>query len=434
MRYPHRLLPTPGVFLGLLLFGCGEGSGGAGQGGPKGLDGPDFTIEPELETVYTVGALEGEVWETFGNVSNLAFDPDGNLYILDRDASHVVMVDRAGGYVRTISKKGEGPGELANPFGMVLLTGPRIAVYDFAKRGFQVFSREGEFLEGVAFDPQRGMPGRRLWADPQDRVVSAGGIRFRMGPDGPDAPPPGRPIERFGLDGSQETLYTAWQAPPPEEEASGELSTSSGSMRLQMRAMRAFDPQLQVGVLSDGRIAVVDSVGYRVKLVTEAGAVASTLERPIEPVPVTDRIAEAERERQLAELAEGGGPGGAVMLTATSGGGGSIGVDREAIRKMMEDRIADMLFADAIPVIAAVAVDWNDRIWLQRSALPGEDGPTDVLTPDGRYLGTIAPDGMRIPQAFGPEGLVAYVEEDDLGVQTVRVARLVEGALETQGG
>jgi hypothetical protein len=31
---------------------------------------------------------------------------------------------------------------------------------------------------------------------------------------------------------------------------------------------------------------------------------------------------------------------------------------------------------------------------------------------------------MRIPQAFGPGGLVAYIEEDELEVQRVRVARL----------
>ena len=58
--------------------------------------------------------------------------------------------------------------------------------------------------------------------------------------------------------------------------------------------------------------------------------------------------------------------------------------------------------------------------------MPGQDGPTDVLTPDGAYLGTIAADGLRIPDAFGPGGLVAYIEEDELEVQRVRVARLAE--------
>lgn len=431
---------APAVLLGAALAVACGGSGPEGSAsGPRGLDAPDFTIAPQLETVYAVGALDGEPWETFGNVSNLAFDRDGYLYILDRDAGHVVLIDPAGSYVRTISNKGEGPGELGNPFGMVLLSGPRVAVFDFQKQGFQVFDRDGEFLESVSFDPQEGMPGGRMYAMPDDRVLSAGGIRIRMSGEGPEEPPPGRPLDLFGLDGGHETAYTAWEAPPPEREDTQELQSSGGRMRIQMQQSRAFEPELHVGVLSDGRIAVADSVGYRVKLVTPAGSVASTLERGVAPIEVTESIADAERARRLAELEEGGGPagGGAVTITAsrTGGSGGSVGIDRDAIRNMMRDRVESMLFSDAIPVIERMAVDWNDRIWVQRSALPGEEGPTDVLTPDGQYLGTIGVEGMRIPQAFGPDGLVAYIEQDELEVQRVRVARLSDDeALEGASG
>lgn len=54
------------------------------------------------------------------------------------------------------------------------------------------------------------------------------------------------------------------------------------------------------------------------------------------------------------------------------------------------------------------------------------DGPIDVLTPDGRYLGTFSADEVSMPGAFGPEGLAAFVEVDELGVQTVVVKRLPE--------
>ena len=55
----------------------------------------------------------------------------------------------------------------------------------------------------------------------------------------------------------------------------------------------------------------------------------------------------------------------------------------------------------------------------------------DVWSPDGRYVGTLPPDGLRTPDAFGPDGLMAYVELDEMEVPTVRVVRLV--ALEPQG-
>ena len=52
-------------------------------------------------------------------------------------------------------------------------------------------------------------------------------------------------------------------------------------------------------------------------------------------------------------------------------------------------------------------------------------GPIDVITPEGEYLGTL-PDS-RMPNAFGPDGLVAYVEVDELDVPTVVVKRLPAG-------
>ena len=48
-----------------------------------------------------------------------------------------------------------------------------------------------------------------------------------------------------------------------------------------------------------------------------------------------------------------------------------------------------------------------------------------MLTADGRYLGSYRTGAMRIPDAFGPNGLAAYAETNELGVQTVVVKRWV---------
>jgi hypothetical protein len=50
-----------------------------------------------------------------------------------------------------------------------------------------------------------------------------------------------------------------------------------------------------------------------------------------------------------------------------------------------------------------------------------------VITPDGGYLGTFPPDGLRIPDAFGPDGLLARIETDEYDVPTVVVERLPDG-------
>ncbi|WP_420449809.1 hypothetical protein [Candidatus Palauibacter sp.] len=42
----------------------------------------------------------------------------------------------------------------------------------------------------------------------------------------------------------------------------------------------------------------------------------------------------------------------------------------------------------------------------------------------GRYLGSYRTGATQLPDAFGPEGLAAFIERDELDVQTVIVKRL----------
>ena len=53
-----------------------------------------------------------------------------------------------------------------------------------------------------------------------------------------------------------------------------------------------------------------------------------------------------------------------------------------------------------------------------------EDGPIDVLSTDGEYVGTYAAGAMTMPDAFGPDGLAAFVELGEFDVSRVVVRRL----------
>jgi len=56
---------------------------------------------------------------------------------------------------------------------------------------------------------------------------------------------------------------------------------------------------------------------------------------------------------------------------------------------------------------------------------PGNDaGPIDVLTMDGRYIGTYAEGEVALPAAFGPAGPVAFIERNEFDVAKVVVRRL----------
>ena len=442
MRLPDasRGLPAMGPALRvgltaiLLCSGCGVDSG---DGSPRsaGLDSPDFSIEASVETVYTVGTLDGAPWETFGNISSLAFDADATLFILDESAGHVVAIDSSGGYMRTISRRGEGPGELARPAGVALFSDGRIGVMDFAKIGLQLFSRDGAFLDAIRFEAGEGIPGNPFFPMPDHSLVTGEVFRRTVS----DRPGEGRPIMRFRPDGSGELLYAAWPGPPVDDSRLEDVQ--SGAIFVQLRPIQAFPPPLELGALRDGRVVIVDSVGYRIRILAPdgpEGAALTMLERPLVPVEVTDRVRDAERERRLALLDSEEIPQDVLMegistvfIQPPSGSSGPP--DPAALEASLRDtyrrQIGNMVFPAEIPVIASIAVDWSDRIWVQRTALPGEPGPTDILKADGRYLGTIPPEGPRIPAAFGPDGLLAYIETDELGVQRVRVVRLTADEL-----
>lgn len=417
------------------LFTCGEArSGGEGTGGAMGLAGPDVQLAAVTEDLYTVGAIDGEDWETFGSVGSVAFDAEGNLHVFDRGAHRIVVVAPGGDLLRTVGQEGEGPGEIGGPMAAATFPDGRTAVFEFGMPGaFEVFGPDGSHLETVTVDITKGVPGDMLVPLPDGRMLTAGGGRVRLA--GPGSSPDGdaedepaedrRPLQAYSLDGTDpQSFYEAWDLPPAGEGEEATAADEGGRrvMTMRMARTRAFEPGLYFGVLSDGSVALADSIGWRVKLLAPDGAVASTLERPIVPLQVTASMEEEERTRRLAALE--GGP--RITMVGVAGGLAGGGELPAAMQEAMRRGIEEMIFADEVPVIANLAVDLEDRIWIARSGPLGEDdGPTDIATPTGDYMGTLPSDGLRIPDAFGPGGLMAYLESDDLGVETVRVIRLI---------
>ena len=87
-----------------------------------------------------------------------------------------------------------------------------------------------------------------------------------------------------------------------------------------------------------------------------------------------------------------------------------------------------MEFYHEMPVLLALRTGWEGTTWVLRRGEEGTDGnPIDLIASDGRYLGTLASGSIALPAAFGPDGLVAFVERDDLDVPYVVVKRLPEG-------
>lgn len=383
-----------------------------------------LTVEP----AYEIGGMNAQDWQLLGTPVLVGFDADGALKVLDENNYRVLSVDPSGSLGWEAGGEGGGPGEFGLPMGMAVEPSGGVTVYDLGHQAFVQFAADGSYIDQEPHALSDGIPGRELVADPLGGIVfsSAGGVSVRrQGGDASVSVSGGgsQPIRRMLAGGRDGVAYQAWRMPTPPMEA-----MSGGAMQMQMPAERAFEPDLFYSPLNDGRLVVVDTVDYSVKVVGSNGAIDHILRRPIEPQRVGRSEREAEKQRRLDELEEGGGPQVRMLVRGGSGGssGGNIQTPgASAMREMMEGRIENMVFADYIPVIADVGVDpWNGQIWVRRTGDDlGEDGPIDVLTAEGDYLGTLAAT-ERMPDAFGPGGLVAYVETDEFDVTRIEVARV----------
>ncbi|MXW16383.1 MAG: hypothetical protein F4139_00420 [Gemmatimonadetes bacterium] len=381
----------------------------------------DAPLTATTEDIYTVGTSAGEDWETFGGIGTVAFNAAGELSVFDSQSRRVIVVDADGGHLRTFGREGEGPGELQFPLAFTVLSDGRAVIFDFGRPGtFEIYDAVGAFETGVTVDIMQGVPGSLLLPLADGRLVSAGGPRFNFpSPDDESAAEEvyRRDIHVFSLAGDDtEVLYRAWDLPPTESEVT--IEDEQGRPEMTINRMRAFEPGLHLAVHVDGRLAVVDSTTYEVKLVDADGNVTGTIGRPIAPTVVTEEIREATRAQRIEAYSATTAIGfmGQEMSSAESA----------QMRETFLTQVETMVFADEIPVIAGMAVDREGRFWITRApTVVGGDAPTDILTPNGDYLGTLPAGGLSIPDAFGPNGLIAFIETDDVGVQRVRVIRLV---------
>ncbi len=104
-----------------------------------------FSLEEEL----TIGEAEGREEYMFSQIRSMGVDNTGRIYVLDVRESHVKVFDQNGNYIKTIGKKGQGPGELDFPLSLSITAKNELAVEDFRSRRLAFFSLEGEFKKNL---------------------------------------------------------------------------------------------------------------------------------------------------------------------------------------------------------------------------------------------------------------------------------------------
>ncbi len=398
-------------------------SSGAAQDRPLSADTPE---------VYRAGGLTAPDWAQFTDPRRMGFDSAGNLYVLDPSAFQVVVIGPGGELVMTVGREGEGPGEFRNPTDLAVWRDGRFAVVDIRHGAYQLFGPEGELERFVRMNAAAGQPGvlaarDTVRADPRGGALIASGGRFAAAAAAGMAAgraaagdPTDEEFEPLGADGRLDRLDLRGEAAVAETIIRARPIPPDGT---EARSLY-FAPRLIWEVLPDGAIAYVDSTAYEVTFVAADGTPRGALERPLRPETVTARIRSAVREHRLRELeAPPTDAGRPDFMTAQQ-----WEEMQEMLRAAAREGIESQEYFPEIPVVRGLRATWDGSLWVQRR---GEDpwddaGPIDVFGPDGDYRGTLAVGRPGMPVAFGPGGLAAFVETDELDVPTIVVKRLPE--------
>jgi len=234
----------------------------------------------------------------------------------------------------------------------------------------------------------------------------------------PEQPGPmSRPIERVDLSGEEvarDTVAEAWL--PPEGQMRMRETPDGG---VTVTRPPQLVPGLHWGVLPDGAVAFSDSSSYAVQIAV-GGTVARVLTRPFPVEPMTERLIRADKDRRLKELAAR--PDEELRPRRFINGQPA---DLTEERNRERERIEDLEYWTEVPVIRGLHTTWNGMIWVRRRGdEPVGVGPVDVLEATGRYVGSYRTGEIDIPAAFGPDGLVAFIERNELEVATVVVKRV----------
>lgn len=354
---------------------------------------------------FWIGRLEGAEEHLFGDVTSVAADDVGRIYVADRIGSSVRAFGPVGRFLAWIATEGEGPGEVRWPTD--LLFGPDGEPYGRDRHRVTVLvpSEPG----GPADSVRATWPAPPLATSRTERSRLDGEGRFLY------------PHELHPREGPSRYFYLAQSrtgevedtVPVPAYEGLGRsrrahymISAGTGRM-VQGLSAAPFEPKPTWSLIPRSTVLGGDGDEY---VLVETDGRGDTVRRMGTPGAGRRWVPEGERRDSLEAL-EARIDSLPVRLSKVQGVS-PADRDREMPR--------------SLPAYTDVQVDGAGRAWVRRWPPTGGAGRTyfDVLGPEGACLGVVVlPEDVasRPPPFFGPDRILGVVEDPVTEVERVVV-------------
>lgn len=239
----------------------------------------------ELEELWRIGGEDDED-NLLGVIDRVLTDDDGNIYLLDIQLAEVQVFDPDGIYLRSVGKRGDGPGEIRNVSGALFLPDGTLGlVQGFPGRIVKVSLDgvpAGELRPGGDDPAAGGFFALRSSAAVGNHLV-LGGARITRGDNTRTAV---NFLAAHGSDGSEKVRYL-------------EMTSVREFGRMEFSEKDEFFPGRDGWALAtDGRVYVAPARNdYRIEVYGPGGEHERTLTRPYKSWKRTD--AEVERAREM---------------------------------------------------------------------------------------------------------------------------------------
>ena len=203
----------------------------------------------------------------FSRIRSIAVDEKERIYVLDTKEAHVKVFDKNGDYVKTVGRRGQGPGEMSLPFSINITSQNEIMVQDLNNRRIMFYSLDGNFIKSLS-TAKILIVGSHI--DSKGNII---GIVSTRGPEK-------QIIELKKFDSNLNYLYSL-----------SSFSLASGS------SFNPFMPELCWAVSKEDCVMCGYPEKYEIKVYNSEGNVIKRVVKDYKPVKITQEEIEETKKR-----------------------------------------------------------------------------------------------------------------------------------------
>jgi hypothetical protein len=236
---------------------------------------PDKSVTFEEEL-----SIGGEEYEMLFRPQRFIVDQNEIIYIMDYQDQAIKVFDSNGEYIRSIGKKGEGPGEFTFVGHLTVLLDGRLLVMDSEARRISLFDSDGKYIEGHHWTER---PGRLNYATDSTCLLTV--YTFEG-----DKPLEGRRlfVKEFDFQGNEIRSFGEFKI-----EETKIHKVKRGEVVISVLIYTPFSPH-SIFAADPVRKYLYHCVNdqYMLEVFDHDGKVIRRFDRPYEPLPFTSKDAE----------------------------------------------------------------------------------------------------------------------------------------------